>query len=152
MMNYSLLEKQLKSLIEPEKDMIANMANMSALIFQEMENINWVGFYLKKGNELVLGPFQGKAACVRISWGKGVCGTAAQRQESIVVQNVHEFPGHIACDSASNSELVVPIIHQKKVKAVFDLDSPIIGRFSEEDKQAMERLVDIFILHTHFDF
>jgi L-methionine (R)-S-oxide reductase len=149
-MNYSLLEKQLTSLIEPEQDMIANMANMSALIFQELENINWAGFYLKKGDELVLGPFQGKAACVRIPWGKGVCGTAAHTQESMLVKNVHEFPGHIACDSASNSELVVPVIYKNEVKAVFDLDSPLIGRFTDDDKQAIERLVNIFILHTHF--
>ncbi|KAA3617526.1 MAG: GAF domain-containing protein [Calditrichaeota bacterium] len=143
-MDYKLLEKQLKSLFENETDMIANMANMSAFVFQEMKDINWAGFYIARENQLVLGPFQGKVACVRIPWGKGVCGSAAEKQETILVENVHEFPGHIACDSASNSELVIPVIINNKTFAIFDIDSPSLGRFTEEDKKGVETLVKVF--------
>jgi len=150
MMDFSLLKKQLQSLYENETDMIANMANMSAFIYQEMDDINWAGFYIAKENQLVLGPFQGKVACVRIPLGKGVCGKAAENQQSIIVEDVHEFPGHIACDSASNSELVVPVILNNKTIAVFDIDSPDFGRFTEEDRNGIEQLIEVFLSCTHF--
>ena len=111
---YDLLIKQVAALTEGESDWIANLANCSALLFQSLERINWAGFYLLKGEELVLGPFQGNPACVRIAMGKGVCGTAAQQKKSLIVSDVHQFPGHIACDAASNSEIVVPLIHHEK--------------------------------------
>jgi L-methionine (R)-S-oxide reductase len=149
-MNYSLLQKQIRSLLENETDMIANMANFSAFIFQEMDKINWAGFYFVKDNQLVLGPFQGKVACVRIPWGKGVCGTAAEKQDSIIVENVNNFPGHIACDSASKSEIVIPLIINNKTFAVFDIDSPNTARFKEDDKQGMESLIKIFMEATLF--
>lgn len=150
-MDYISLEKQVTSLIDNETDMIANMANFSAFIYQYLPDINWAGFYLKKGDELVLGPFQGKVACIRIPLGKGVCGTSALLMESVLVEDVHKFPGHIACDSASNSELVVPVIHNGKLLAVFDIDSPSLKRFSAADQSAIERLVTIFIHQTHFE-
>lgn len=150
-MNYQLLAKQLQSMFTDESDKIANMANMSAFIYQEMPELNWVGFYIVRDNNLVLGPFQGKIACVRIPWGKGVCGSAAQEQQSILVKNVHEFPGHIACDSASNSELVVPVIKNGKTVAVFDLDSPVLDRFTEADRAGIESLIQIFLSHTDLD-
>lgn len=149
-MNYSLLEKQLQSLLENENDMIANMANMSALVYQEMDNINWAGFYLAKASQLVLGPFQGNVACVRIPWGKGVCGTAAKNQETLVVDNVNNFPGHIACDSASNSEIVVPVVLNNKTFAVFDIDSPDLRRFTNKDKHGIEQLIKVFMESTNF--
>ena len=117
---YTSLAEQLRSLLEGERDFIANAANLSALLYHSLPDLNWVGFYLHKDGELVLGPFQGKPACVRIAMGKGVCGTAAEQRETILVDNVHEFPGHIACDSASNSEIVVPLIkHDELVNSVF---------------------------------
>jgi len=149
-MDYILLKKQVDSLFEGEADMIANMANMSALLFSEMNEINWVGFYIRKENELVLGPFQGKVACVRIPMGKGVCGTSASRGETVVVDNVHDFPGHIACDAASNSEIVIPIIVNNQVVAVMDMDSPVYNRFTEEDKTGLENLMTSFVHHTNF--
>ncbi len=149
-MNYPLLQKQIQSLLENETDVIANMANFSAFIFQEMDKVNWAGFYFVKDNQLVLGPFQGKVACVRIPWGKGVCGTAAEKQNSIIVENVNNFPGHIACDGASKSELVIPLIINNKTFAVFDIDSPVIGRFNKDDKQSMESLIKIFMDATVF--
>lgn len=129
---------QLAALVEGERDTIANLANASAAIMQAMENVNWAGFYLLRGQELVLGPFQGKPACIRIPLGKGVCGTAALRNETIRVPDVHAFPGHIACDSASRSELVIPLRHDGAVVGVLDLDSPLPGRFSEADRTALE--------------
>ncbi len=152
MIDYLLLKKQLQSLLENENDLIANMANMAAFVYQEMDNINWVGFYFAKEKHLILGPFQGKVACVRIPIGKGVCGKAAATQKSIIVENVHEFPGHIACDSASNSELVVPVIVNNKIFAVFDIDSPILNRFSAEDRIGLEQLIEVFITKTKFDY
>ncbi|WP_201860617.1 GAF domain-containing protein [Microvirga soli] len=145
---YASLAQQLTGLLEGERDMIANTANMSALIFQFLPDLNWAGFYFMRGGELVLGPFQGKTACVRIAVGRGVCGTAVERQESIVVQDVHAFPGHIACDSASRSELVVPLVKDGRVLGVLDLDSPNPGRFDEEDRQGCEKLVQIFLAAT----
>jgi L-methionine (R)-S-oxide reductase len=135
---YAQLVRSLTALLEGERDWIANLSNTSALLFAELADINWAGFYLLKDGELVLGPFQGKPACVRIAMGKGVCGTAAQCRESILVPNVHEFEGHIACDTASNSELVVPLTSGFELLGVLDLDSPRLGRFDEEDRRGME--------------
>ena len=142
---YAGLARTLAALLEGEHDWIANLANTAALLFAELDDINWVGFYLLKHGELVLGPFQGKPACVRIAMGKGVCGTAAQRRQSIVVPNVHEFGGHIACDSASNSELVVPLMRGDELIGVLDVDSPLFGRFDEEDRRGAEGLAGVLI-------
>ena len=142
---YKALARTLAALLEGERDWIANLANTSALLFAELSDVNWAGFYLLKDGELVLGPFQGKPACVRIALGKGVCGTAAQRRESIVVPNVHEFPGHIACDSASNSELVVPLIRNGKLLGVLDVDSPVLARFDADDRLGLEEIALILI-------
>lgn len=140
---YRELDQQLASLFEGEHDAIANAANMSALLFMAMPELNWAGFYfLPEGKDvLVVGPFQGKPACVRIPIGKGVCGTAAAQRETILVPDVHAFPGHIACDAASQSELVVPLIRDGKVLGVLDLDSPRAGRFDADDQAGIERLV-----------
>ena len=145
---YKALARTLAALLEGERDWIANLANTSALLFAELSDVNWAGFYLLKDGELVLGPFQGKPACVRIALGKGVCGTAAQRRESIVVPNVHEFPGHIACDSASNSELVVPLIRNGKLLGVLDVDSPVLARFDADDRLGLEEIALILIKQT----
>jgi L-methionine (R)-S-oxide reductase len=142
---YEELTRQLRGLLEGERDAIANAANMAALIWETLPDLNWAGFYFMRGGELVLGPFQGKPACVRIAVGKGVCGTAVARKASVVVEDVHEFPGHIACDSASNSELVVPLIRDGKVIGVLDLDSPKHARFDEDDRKACEALVKIWL-------
>ncbi len=142
---YASLAQQLAALLEGEPDMIANAANMSALIYQLMPDLNWAGFYFMRGPELVLGPFQGKTACVRIAVGRGVCGTAVKRKTSVVVPDVHAFPGHIACDSASRSELVVPLIRDGRVLGVLDLDSPSPNRFDEEDREGCEKLVQIYL-------
>jgi len=149
-MDYTLLNKQINSLFEKEADMVANMANMSALLFSELKDVNWVGFYLRKGNELVLGPFQGKVACVRLPLGKGVCGTSAENKTTIVVDNVHAFDGHIACDSASNSEIVIPVIKEQEVIAVLDIDSPLLNRFSQDDRKGLENILASFVIHTDF--
>ena len=138
MTNYRELNEQLKSLIEGVPYRTANLANAAALLWQGMEGLNWAGFYLEREGALVLGPFQGKPACIRIPWGRGVCGTAAQTGQTQRVENVHEFPGHIACDCASNSEIVVPIRHEERVVAVLDLDSPAFTRFSPEDQAGLE--------------
>jgi len=139
--NYQLLIKQLRSLLEGEKDLIANLANASALLKQFLTEVNWVGFYLLHSNELVLGPFQGLPACVRIPLGRGVCGTAAQKLETIRVKDVHLFPGHIACDAASQSEIVIPIINNNQLVGVLDIDSPIKERFDELDQKYLEQFV-----------
>ncbi len=148
MNKYEQLGKIVPSILEGEKNFITNAANFSALIFNEIEQLNWAGFYIFNGKELVLGPFQGKAACVRITMGKGVCGTSAALKKTIVVENVDEFPGHIACDSASKSEIVIPILKDGEIYAVFDIDSPIEKRFSNEDKIGLEKLVDLFVKDT----
>lgn len=132
-----------------ETDPVANMANMSAVLFNGLENLNWAGFYVRRGEALVLGPFQGKPACVRIPLGKGVCGTAAQTGQTQLVKNVHEFKGHIACDSASNSEIVVPIFKDGHVWGVLDIDSPVLARFNETDKGYLERIVRLFETKTN---
>ncbi|KIF52085.1 GAF domain-containing protein [Vibrio owensii] len=134
---YQRLTKQAVALIESEKDYIANLANISSLLFMELDDLNWAGFYLKKGDELVLGPFQGKPACVRIPMGRGVCGTAAQTNSVQRVYDVHEFEGHIACDAASNSEIVIPFTINGEVAGVLDVDSPNIGRFNEIDEEGL---------------
>ncbi|MBV9926400.1 MAG: GAF domain-containing protein [Acidobacteria bacterium] len=143
--SYAELSAQLRALIEGEKDFIANAANFSSLLFYSLPDLNWAGLYLLKGGQLVLGPFQGKPACVRIPLGNGVCGTAAAGRRTVVVKNVHEFPGHIACDSASNSEVVVPLIKGEELLGVLDLDSPSLNRFDEEDAKGLEELVRIFL-------
>lgn len=145
---YRLLTAQLESLLADERDFIANAAQFSAFLFTQLDDLNWAGFYLNRNEELVLGPFQGQIACVRIPFGKGVCGAAAQSRETQRVEDVHAFPGHIACDSASNSELVVPLVKDGKLIGVLDLDSPNIGRFSEEDQAGIERLVAVFLRST----
>ncbi|MDW1522159.1 GAF domain-containing protein [Vibrio sp. Vb5032] len=134
---YQRLTKQAVALIESEPDFIANLANLSSLLFMELDDLNWAGFYLTKGEELVLGPFQGKPACVRIPMGRGVCGTAAQTNTIQRVYDVHEFEGHIACDAASNSEIVIPLSINGKVVGVLDIDSPSIGRFNETDEEGL---------------
>jgi GAF domain-containing protein len=142
---YRDLAAQLRSLIEDEPDRIANAANMAALLYHGLPDLNWAGFYFAQGGELVLGPFQGQPACVRIPWGKGVCGAAASRGETVLVPDVHEFPGHIACDPVSQSELVVPLIEDGSVTGVLDLDSPRLARFDEEDRAGCEHLVAVFL-------
>lgn len=145
---YDELARQTRGLLDGERDLIANAANVSALIWELLPDLNWAGFYFMKGGELVLGPFQGKPACVRIAVGKGVCGAAVQRRASIVVPDINAFPGHIACDSASNSELVVPLIKSGVLHGVLDLDSPLLARFDQEDREGCERLVQFFIEAT----
>jgi GAF domain-containing protein len=142
---YQTLEAQARALLQGENDLIANAANLSALLYQSLPELNWAGFYFLRGSQLVLGPFQGSPACVRIALGKGVCGTAAAKRETTVVPDVHQFPGHIACDSASNSEIVVPIINNDGVLGVLDLDSPILSRFDSDDAEGLERLVRVFV-------
>ena len=139
------LLSDVKGLLSGETDPIANAANVTAAIWQHMDRINWAGFYLLKEGELVLGPFQGKPACVRIPIGQGVCGTAAARRETIVVPDVHAFPGHIACDAASNAEIVVPLIHGGALLGVFDIDSPRKGRFSSGDKTGCEAVAAAYV-------
>jgi len=141
---YLSLEAQLRSLLEGERDFVANMANFASLLFHSLPDLNWSGFYLLKDNQLVLGPFQGKPACIRIPMGEGVCGTAAARRETILVANVHDFPGHIACDNASNSEIVVPVVAGETLIGVLDLDSPLFSRFDDADAKGLNELVNIF--------
>ena len=147
---YLSLNAQLRSLLEGERDELANMANFASLLFHSLPDLNWAGFYLLKGRELVLGPFQGKPACVRIALGSGVCGTAASRRETILVDNVHDFPRHIACDSASNSEIVIPLVKGARLIGVLDVDSPSHSRFDETDARGLNELVAIFIAATTF--
>lgn len=138
MTDYSLMNKQLLSLTEGVEDGISNLANASALLFHTLEGLNWAGFYLYKNGVLLLGPFQGKTACTKIPMGKGVCGTAAERGETIVVPDVHAFPGHIACDGDSNSEIVIPLYLRGSLYGVLDIDSPLLDRFSEADREGLE--------------
>ena len=136
---------QARGLLDGERDFTANAANLASLVYHALPDLNWAGFYWLKGGELVLGPFQGKPACVRIALGRGVCGTAAQERRTLVVPDVHAFPGHIACDSASASELVVPMVHGSRVVGVLDLDSPRPGRFGEEEARGLEALARFFL-------
>lgn len=142
---YRDLAASLGSLLAGESDALANLANASALLAQALARINWCGFYLLRGEELVLGPFQGKPACVRIPVGKGVCGTAVERRETLVVPDVNAFPGHIACDAASRSEIVVPILQDGVPRGVLDVDSPEIGRFDDADRAGLERFVGVLV-------
>lgn len=141
--HYQDMHLQAKGLLSDESNIIANMANLSALVFNQLEQVNWVGFYLLENDTLVLGPFQGQPACVRIPVGKGVCGTAVADKKVQLVDDVHAFPGHIACDAASNSEIVLPVFHNDEIIGVFDLDSPITHRFDEEDHKGLQALVDV---------
>jgi GAF domain-containing protein len=142
---YRDLAQQLTALIGDERDLIANAANTAALLFDLLPDLNWAGFYLMKQGELVLGPFQGKPACIRIPLGRGVCGTAAATRASQLVADVHAFPGHIACDAASRSELVVPLLHGETLVGVIDLDSPLPGRFDTDDQAGIEAVAAVFV-------
>ena len=143
MINYKSVNKELDSLCEGVSYDITLLANASALLYKNMDNINWLGFYILKDNELLLGPFQGNPACVKIQIGKGVCGTCIMEERTIVVGNVHEFPGHIACDERSKSEIVIPIYKGKKIYGVLDIDSPVYNRFDDNDREGLEESVKI---------
>lgn len=142
---YSVLKESLNDIINGEPNFIANAAQFSALLFSGMKEINWVGFYMMNGKELVLGPFNGKPACVRIPFGKGVCGSAARNRNIILVDDVHKFPGHIACDPSSNSEIVIPLIKDKVLYGVLDIDSPYRNRFGSKDKEALSEITDMLL-------
>ena len=150
---YADLNKQLEGLLSGERDVMANTANFSSLVYLMLDDLNWAGFYFLRGNDLVLGPFQGKPACVRIPVmpaPRGVCGNAAFHQKTYVVRDVHDFPGHIACDSESNSEIVIPLIKDGKVIGVLDIDSPKLARFDEEDRVGLEALTVTLLMMTDF--
>jgi len=147
---YRELNGQLAAVFAGERNGLANAANMSALLYQALPALNWVGFYFLQGGELVLGPFQGKVACVRIAVGRGVCGTAAQRRETVVVADVHAFPGHIACDAESQSEIVVPLLCNGRLLGVLDLDSPHVGRFDQEDAAGLEAAAGLLLEGSEF--
>ncbi|MBV4537288.1 MULTISPECIES: GAF domain-containing protein [Pseudomonas] len=142
---YDLLAAQVQALFADERDFIANAAQFSAFLYSQLDDLNWAGLYINRNEELVLGPFQGQVACVRIPFSKGVCGAAAATQQTQRVDDVHAFPGHIACDSASNSELVIPLVKEGRLIGVLDLDSPKLARFSEADQQGLEKLAAIFL-------
>ena len=145
---YPLLVSQLQAITDGVPHKIANLANTSALLWEALDNLNWVGFYLREGDTLILGPFQGKVACIEIPMGRGVCGTAAARGETVRVDDVHAFPGHIACDSASNSEIVIPLFRNGEVVGVLDIDSPILARFTPDDQiglEAVARVIETFL-------
>lgn len=145
---YAELHAQLESLLEEERDALANTANMAAMLFEALPDINWAGFYFLRGGELVLGPFQGKIACVRIAMARGVCGTAAAERRTIVVPDVNEFPGHIFCDAASRSEVVVPLVKDGRLLGVLDVDSPSVARFDEVDAEGLERMAETLIARS----
>jgi L-methionine (R)-S-oxide reductase len=147
-MDYQLIKKSIEELLIGETNFIANAANFSAFLYHEMDDLNWVGFYLMDGQELVLGPFSGKPACIRIKLGKGVTGKSAESRKAIVVGDVHSFPDHIACDPNSRSELVIPMIYDNEIYGVLDLDSPKLNRFSNDDKVLTEDLLDILIKNS----
>jgi L-methionine (R)-S-oxide reductase len=142
---YRELDAQLAALLEGERDGLANCANLAALLYEALPDLNWAGFYFMRGGELVLGPFQGKVACVRIALERGVCGTAARERRVVLVPDVHAFPGHIACDSASRSELVLPLLQGGKLLGVLDLDSPIAARFDQDDADGLARCVELLL-------
>lgn len=154
--DYVMLERQVVSILEGERDLTANAAQFSAFIYDSIADLNWAGFYLTRpsrtggADELLVGPFQGKVACARIAFGRGVCGTAAAERRTIVVPDVHAFPGHIACDSASNAEIVIPLVKDGVVEGVFDIDSPTLARFDELDRAGLEALVAAFVAATDF--
>ncbi|MFG0630205.1 GAF domain-containing protein [Pseudomonas sp. xss_2] len=145
---YDLLAAQVQALFADERDFIANAAQFSAFLYSQLDDLNWAGLYINRNEELVLGPFQGQVACVRIPFSKGVCGAAAATRQTQRVEDVHAFPGHIACDSASNSELVIPLVKEGRLIGVLDLDSPKLARFSEADQQGLEKLAAIFLKLT----
>lgn len=144
-MNTDTLILTLEALLEDEHDLIANLANASALLYQSIPDINWAGFYLYKNDELILGPFQGKIACMHIPMGKGVCGTCAAQRKTLKIDDVHQFSGHIACDSHSNSEIVIPLIKENTLLGVLDIDSPSFSRFSEDDEILLNQFVDVLV-------
>jgi len=146
--NYRELAAQLDALLAGEPSGLANAANTAALLFSGLPGLNWAGFYFLRGGELVLGPFQGKVACVRLQLGRGVCGTAAQRRETVIVPDVEKFPGHVACDHASRSEIVVPLVKDGRLIGVLDLDSPLLARFDAVDAAGLEALAAIFLQHS----
>jgi len=148
---YRSLNAQLAGVLTGERDGLANMANAAGLLYHGLPDLNWAGFYFLRDGQLVLGSFQGKVACVRIALGKGVCGTAAQRRETVVVPDVHAFPGHIACDSASRSEIVVPLIHEGRLRGVLDLDSPKLARFDQDDAAGLGEAVRILLAGSDLD-
>ena len=148
---YRELQQQLAALFAGERNGLANAANMSALLYEALPNLNWVGFYFLQAGELVLGPFQGKVACVRIALGRGVCGTAAERRETVIVPDVNAFPGHIACDAASRSEIVVPLIKDGRLLGVLDIDSPQIARFDQEDGVGLNAAVGLLVQSSDLD-
>src|ERR1700694_3707020 len=145
---YDELTGHAEALLDRETDALANAANFAALLYHSLADLNWAGFYFYRGGELVVGPFQGKPACVRIAMGQGVCGTAAQRRAAIVVADVNAFPGHIACDSASRSEIVIPLLEEERLLGVLDLARPSLARFDEQDREGLERLVAVFLQRT----
>ncbi|MGZ3182427.1 MAG: GAF domain-containing protein [Telluria sp.] len=154
--DYDLLARQVASILEGERDLVANAAQFAAFVYDTVADLNWAGFYLTRPSrdgareELLVGPFQGKVACARIPFGRGVCGTAAAERRTQLVPDVHAFPGHIACDSASNSEIVIPLIRDGRVLGVFDIDSPSLGRFTEQDQRGLEAMVAAFLRATDF--
>ncbi len=145
--NYELVQKQLLALIEDETNRIANLSNAAALLNQFLDEINWVGFYLYEEGQLILGPFQGLPACVRIPMGRGVCGTSAATEKTLRIEDVHKFPGHIACDAASRSEIVIPLMKDGNLIGVLDIDSPVTDRFDEMDQQGLEKFAEILSRH-----
>ena len=145
--SYANLVAQLRSLLKDEYDFIANIANFSSLVYNALPDVNWAGFYLLQDHELVLGPFQGKPACVRIPVGKGVCGFAVKQCETVIVPDVSEFPGHIACDPASKSEIVIPLFDGERVLGVLDVDSATLGRFDDQDAEGLNELVTVLVAH-----
>lgn len=155
--DFTLLTRQVSSLLEGERDLVANASQFAAFVYEALPELNWAGFYLLRptqagaGEELLVGPFQGKVACARIPLGRGVCGTAAAERRTIVVADVHAFPGHIACDSASNAEIVIPLIKEGKLYGVFDIDSPSLNRFSDSDQQGIESMVAAFLAATDME-
>jgi GAF domain-containing protein len=146
--DYARLGAELGALLAGERDLIANAANTAALLFGALPEVNWAGFYFLRGGELVVGPFQGKPACVRIALGRGVCGTAAVERRTVLVPDVHSFPGHIACDTASRSEIVVPLIRGTELLGVLDVDSPLPGRFDAADARGLEEVARVFVAST----
>ena len=154
--DYTMLARQVASILEGERDLVANASQFAAFIYDTVADLNWAGFYLTRptktgaGQELLVGPFQGKVACARIPFGRGVCGAAAEQRKTMLVPDVHAFPGHIACDSASNAEIVIPLIKDGVVLGVFDIDSPSLNRFTETDQAGLEALVAAFLAATDF--
>lgn len=146
---YSRIHAQADGLLTGESDRIANAANLAALLFMELDDVNWVGFYFIKGAELVLGPFQGQPACVRIGLGEGVCGTAGENRQTLIVDDVDQFEGHIACDGASRSEIVIPLLRDGSLLGVLDIDSPRLARFDQFDRRGLESLADLYLAHSH---